>query len=322
MEGQVKSSSRTIVSDGHHNAFAAFTRWRGEYWLAYRTATGHVARDGDIVVRRSKDTNTWQESIRLDVSGDDRDPQLLPTEDRLLLYVNSLNQGSFDISVSFTGDGEDWSEPQPVYASGFILWKPVEHEGRFYAGAHRPGTNEQREAHLVTSADGLAWEKVSTIRAGQGERETALLFGRDGKLTAFLRSQQTVGGYILEAPPPYSDWRQRPAGVHLSGHAVYAFDGVTYLMGRLLVHDPPANAAAPSAEVSDRPVDQATVVYTYDDGDLVPYCVLGPLEAITTAPMRWRCGTAMTCWSSTTGRPMCTKVSIEAGMRRICVSPK
>jgi len=93
----------------------------GSTWLAFRQATGHVARDGDIVVLRSNDTSAWQDSIRLDVSGDDRDPQLLPTKDRLFLYINSLNGDSFAVSLSFTDDGKVWSEPRQVYASGFIL---------------------------------------------------------------------------------------------------------------------------------------------------------------------------------------------------------
>ena len=46
-------SVRTVVSDGHHNAFAAFVRWKDGYWLAFRRGTGHVARDGDLVVLRS-----------------------------------------------------------------------------------------------------------------------------------------------------------------------------------------------------------------------------------------------------------------------------
>ena len=42
---QAKSVQK-IVSDGRHNAFAAFVKWQGQYWLAFRKGTGHVARDG------------------------------------------------------------------------------------------------------------------------------------------------------------------------------------------------------------------------------------------------------------------------------------
>jgi hypothetical protein len=271
------SSSRRIVADGRHNAFAAFVRWHGLYWLAFRKGSGHIARDGDMVVQQSTDAEHWEQSLTLDVSGDDRDAQLLPTEGRLFLYINSLNDGVFQTSVASTEDGIRWSDPQPIYRSGYILWKPVIHEGRYYAAAHRPGPPEHREVHLVTSEDGISWQKISTIRAGQGESETTLLFGRHGELTAFLRSEVTLGGAILESEPPYAHWTERPAGVHLSGHAVYTFEGVTYLMGRLLAYEPAADPATLRADLAGRSLHQATIVYIYDEGQLHPYCRLGPL---------------------------------------------
>lgn len=271
------SSSRTIVADGRHNAFAAFVRWHDRYWLAYRKGSGHIARDGDMVVQESADTEHWEQILTLDVSGDDRDAQLLPTKDRLFLYINSLNDGVFQASVTSTEDGIRWSDPQPIYRTGYILWKPVIHEERYYAAAHRPGPPEHREAHLVTSEDGISWQKISTIRAGQGESETTLLFGPLGELTAFLRSEVILGGAILESEPPYTHWTERPAGVHLSGHAVYTIEGVTYLMGRLLAYEPTADPATLRADLAGRSLNQATIVYTYDGGQLHPYCRLGPL---------------------------------------------
>ena len=270
--------NRTVVADGRHNAFASLAYWRGRYWLAFRKGTGHVARDGDLFVLHSQDTTSWTQARAWDVAGDDRDAQLLVTKERLFLYINSLDQSGFHVSVTFTDDGLRWSEPQPVYRPGFVLWKPVVHAGRLYAGAHRPGPVSHRLAHLVTSRDGIGWEQVSTIRAGQGESETLLSFGTQGRVTAFLRSQVTVGGFILESLPPYQQWSQRPAGVHLSGQSVYTFDGVTYLISRLLRYTPPAASAAARAEVAGRPIDQATMVYTYDKGRLNPYCLLGPLQ--------------------------------------------
>ena len=270
--------TRAIVADGRHNAFASLVHWRGKYWLAFRKGTGHVARDGDLVVLHSHDTTTWARAKAWDVAGDDRDAQLLVTKERLFLYINSLDQGRFHVSVTFTDDGDRWSEPRPVYQPGFILWKPVVHAGRLYAGAHRPGAVTHRLSHLVTSRDGIAWERVSTIRAGQGESETSLSFGASGNVTAFLRSQVTVGGFILESMPPYQEWSQRPAGVHLSGQSVYTFDDVTYVISRLLRYTPPAAGGASRAQVAGRPLDQATMVYTYDQGRLHPYCLLGPLQ--------------------------------------------
>ena len=265
-----------VVADGRHNAFASFTKWKSQYWLAFRKGSGHIARDGDVVVLSSSDAHGWEEVIRFDVGGDDRDPQLVATGERLWLYINSLKDGLFKIFVSSTDDGRQWSPPQPVFRDDFILWKPVAHDGRLYAGAHRSGTDDQRLSHLVTSANGLEWEQVSSIREGTGESETALSFDKAGHLTAFLRDQTTVGGAILEASPPFTQWAQRPAGVHLSGQAVYTFADITYVFSRVFACDPPVEAAAARSALPER-VDQATMVYTYEGGALQPYCLLGPL---------------------------------------------
>ncbi len=275
------SNVRKVVSDGRHNAFAAFVKWKGHYWLAFRKATGHVARDGDMIVLRSADTHKWTEILRMDISGDDRDAQFLVTADKLFLYTNSLfEERRFDVSVTHTGDGQAWSTPQTILEPGFILWKPIQHAGRYWAGAHRPGPNTARSSHLVTSSDGIDWHRISTIRSGQGESETTLLFEPSGQLTAFLRCQATVGGAILVSEPPYAKWQERPAEVHLSGHAAYTFDGVIYVISRLLAYDPPLDPAAarPPSSTGTVNVKQATMVYTYENGRLHPYCQLGALD--------------------------------------------
>lgn len=269
--------AKPIVADGHHNAFASFIRWRDRYWLAHRRGSGHTARDGVLVVLGSADLSQWEEIACFDTGADDRDAQFVVFEDRLWLYFNSLDDGCFKVYASVTDDGGRWSAPQRVYQDGYILWKPLQHDGLLYAGAHRPGTDAHRRAELVCSDDGTQWERVSTIRAGTGESETALSFAPDGRLTAFLRDQTRIGGAILEANPPYTRWSERPAGVHLSGQAVYTFDGLTYLFSRVFACDPPVAADAPRAALP-KDVDQGTALYTYEGGSLRPYSLLGPLQ--------------------------------------------
>lgn len=269
--------ARPIVADGRHNAFASFAHWRDRYWLAHRRGSGHTARDGVLVVLCSVDLSAWEEVACFDTGADDRDAQLVAFGDRLWLYFNSLDNGLFRVHASCSEDGGRWSPPQRVYRAGYILWKPVEHSGRLYAGAHRPGSNVHRRAELVCSEDGTHWQKISTIRAGTGESETALSFAANGRLTAFLRDQTRIGGAILAAEPPYTRWSERPAGVHLSGQAVYTFNDTTYLLSRVFACDPPVAADAPRTSLPER-VDQGTALYTYESGILQPYCLLGPLQ--------------------------------------------
>jgi hypothetical protein len=230
---------RTVYANGKHNAFTALVRFRGQLFLAFRTATNHNSQDGDILVLTSADGQSWTEAYRVNVVPDDRDPQFLLAGQRLILYDAAMRGAELTTYALQTEDGKTWSEPRAVYQPRFIVWKPCAYGGRFYSGAHKKDEvsgGKGREVHLIVSDDGLNWQKISTIRAGQWESETTLHFGPDGRLTAFLR--QKYGSppcQILEAAAPYAEWTPRAPGVaHLSGHSVHTFRGVTYLCSRTM----------------------------------------------------------------------------------------
>jgi acyl-CoA thioesterase-1 len=258
-------SVRAIVADGKHNAFTALARFRGDLWLAFRSAKDHNSQDGDIVVLRSADDGgTWRDATRLNAVPDDRDPQFLALENRLFLYDAGMTGPDLATYATFTDDGASWSKPQPVYEPRFIVWKPCRHNGRFYAGAHKKDEvsgGKGREARLITSDDGLNWTTVSLVRAGNWESETTPFIAPDHRATMFMR--QKYGSppcEVFEAMPPYASWTRRPAGVpHLSGHSVHTFRGVSYLFSR-------------SMDYAKK--QTGTIIYTFADGELTPYCVL------------------------------------------------
>ena len=254
---------RKLVADGRHNAFTALVRWQDALWLAFRTADSHANGEADIVVLRSSDGEAWSEALRLNVLPDDRDPQFLATPGRLLMYLPSLEGSKLTSFVTHTSDGQTWTKPEPVYQPQFILWKPFADGEGFLATAHKKVESAEggkaREVHLIASRDGLAWEKVSTIRAGNWESETTVLRSDGDQLTAFIRTKYSVAGHIMEAMAPYAEWKERPAGVHLSGHSIHTFEGVTYLFSRTM---------------DDAGANQGTMIYTYEEGSLKPYCQL------------------------------------------------
>ena len=256
---------RKIFADGKHNAFTAFRRWKGAYWIAFRQAAAHNAGDGDLVLLRSDDAQNWKEATRFNILPDDRDPQFLATEQRLFLYDPALKGSELTTFVVYTDDGQTWSSPQPVYEPRYILWKPVAHAGQFWSAAHKKDDTvaggKARDVHLIKSADGLKWEKVSTIRSGNWESETTLHF-RDNRAIVFLRQKYgSPQAQILEADAPYTEWKARPAPInHFSGHSCRTFKGVTYLLTRTM--DPVKREAGQA-------------IYTFEpDGTLKLYCVL------------------------------------------------
>jgi len=226
---------RTVVADGKHNAFTALVRWKDTYWLSFRKAKSHGSGDGDLIVLRSTDAKNWNEALHLDVLPDDRDPQFLATENRLFLYDPALERGQLTSYVTYTDDGRTWSEPQPVYEPTYIFWKPVAHGGRFYATAHvKSRDGKARNVHLITSTDGLHWEKISQIRGGNWESETTIHFVSDDKLFAFLRQKYgSPQSSVLWSSAPFTEWHERPTPhLHFSGHAAYTFEGTHYFLSR------------------------------------------------------------------------------------------
>jgi len=259
---------RLVYSNGQHNAFTALRRFRGALWLAFRTAKDHNSGDGDILVLKSTDgeARSWTEAFRLNVVPDDRDPQFLVTDKRLFLYDAAMTGPELTTYLVFTDDGQTWSKPQPVYLPRFIVWKPFEHDGKFFSAAHKKDEvsgGKGREVHFITSTDGINWEKLSTIRAGNWESETTVYLDPKHHATAFLRQKYgSPPAQILEADPPYADWKSRPSDVgHFSGHSVHTFRGVTYLMSRTM-------------DYSKKPVGTGSMLYTFANNKLTPYCQL------------------------------------------------
>jgi hypothetical protein len=253
------SNIKALVADGKHNAFPVLVSWKSAYWLAYRKAGAHNG-PGDIVILRSTDADNWSEARRVDFGSDDRNAQWLATPERLFLYHAVTDGKRYQAYVSFTDDGQTWSQPQPAYEPQFVFWKPLEHKGRFYANAHRKAEGRDagkiRESRLLSSTDGLKWETVVTVRKGNWESETTFYFGPNDHLYAFIRTKYSKPGHIMESDPPYQQWTERPAGTHFSGHCVRTFRGMTYLFSR---HYGPQSRTS-------------TMIYTFQDGKLTPYC--------------------------------------------------
>jgi len=251
---------KPIAIDGEHNGFPVMTRWKDQLWLAYRRAVAHVG-TGDLILLRSTDGEKWTEVRKFDMGSDDRNCQLLATPNRLFVYHGlALSRNDFKTYVSYTDDAEKWSEPQKCLETGFNLWKPIEHMGRFYANSHLKldsgDSGPKRMSRLMTSTDGIKWEQVSIVRQGNWESETTFIFGENEHLYALLRQKYgSVAGFIYESDPPYQTWTGKQVGQHFSGHCVREFRGVTYAFSRHY------------GEQSRT----STMIYTWDKGTLTPY---------------------------------------------------
>ena len=215
-------SAETIHSDGRHNAFTSMVRWRGRYYVAFRSAGTHAATwedgwgdvpatYGRIMLLESADLRTWTPSVILDSEYDDRDPKLLTTEERLYVFSTTIIGPARltmpqETYLSFTEDGRTWCRPVSAYRYNYGYWKPQTHGGIHYVAADvdvtPPNVEElDQQVELLSSRDGQLWQPVSVIVRASRCTETELLFLADGSLLAFTRPH-----YVSIARPPYTDW--------------------------------------------------------------------------------------------------------------------
>ena len=220
--------------------------WRGRHWVCFRNGLTHVSPEGKIVVISSADLHDWsRRAVPINTTGDDRDPTIACTHDRLFLYSGSsywsgLTSRYDDDGTrilrnwcSHTDDGVTWSEPQQVYREGFWLWRVERFGEEFYALAYgrRGGGSdgEDTEVRLLRSADGLEWEDVSIVGPGN---EAAFRMTPAGALEVLIRGADEATSAVATADPPYRQWQTRPIGDVVPGPNLIEQGEALYAIGR------------------------------------------------------------------------------------------
>jgi len=222
---------RRAFHNGEHNAFTDLIRWRGKFWLTFRSSRdGHgVNAAGSVIILSSDDTKTWRQVHRFTVpERDPRDPHFLVFGDQLFVYsgaayVGGKAQAGTDWNAhlgyaTWSADGTSWAKPRALEGTyGHYIWRAATHGGKAYLCGRRwkdqqPGEGRERmQAALLESDDGLRWRFVSLFQETLGN-ETAFLFEPDGQLIGVSRSGDEFS-ILTHSRPPYREWdRQKLAG--------------------------------------------------------------------------------------------------------------
>lgn len=236
-----------VVSDGLHNSNTHLIYWRDHFYLVHQRSRFHMGNEASrLVVWRSADARQWEEIAVLAMpSADIRDPKLAVIGDRLLLYAlpnNGFEPEPYGTVVATSDDGVSWSPFAEVGEPGWLLWEPKSPDGgrSWYATAY---WHEHGRSALFRSADGLAWERVSDIYAGERNDETASEFLPDGRMIATARLEgdnrawhqgsKQAATLIAVAAPPYTEWATtRSLTTRLDGPALFTYNDRVYAVGR------------------------------------------------------------------------------------------
>jgi hypothetical protein len=216
--------TRKIWDAAPHSAFTDLTRHAEAWWCVFREGSAHVpGTNGKIRVLRSSDLQTWESAALLAEEGIDlRDPKITAHPDgRLMLLAGgSVYPGDENLPnrrrtgaatrVFFSGDGKEWTKPQPVsLGEGEWLWRVTWHDGAGYGVAYnvaRP--HKDFVATLWKTSDGVNYEKVAQLNPPCWPNETTLRFALDGTLHALVRGEQPDKHAIFgTSKAPYTDWQ-------------------------------------------------------------------------------------------------------------------
>ena len=228
---------KKIWDDAAHNAFTDLVYFGDRFYCAFREGRGHVSADGRIRVLRSADADTWTSAALISFRGYDfRDAHLSITPDNRLMLIGGAaprkqdNEraatGSF---VSFSADGDTWTEPVIVSEPGRWLWRVTWHEGTAYGVSYTAGGNGDRYLSLLKSADGLTYEPLVERLFDKGyPNETTLRFGPDGTCYALVRrdsfNNAPTSTMLGISEPNYTAWTWHDLGTEFN-----AFGGPDFL---------------------------------------------------------------------------------------------
>ena len=259
---------RRAFHNGEHNAFTDLIRWRGQFWLTFRSSPdGHgVFASGSVVILASADAKSWRQVHRFSVADrDTRDPHFLIFKDRLFIYTGAAYVGKEKVRGtewnahfgygSSTADGATWTPAQRLEGTyGHYIWRAAAFGDRAYLIGrrfqdHMPASGRATmQSALLESDDGLRWRFRSLIQETDGN-ETALHFEPDGTLLAVSRTSVTHA-VLAQTRPPYESWTRQNLPGYLGG-PMFARWGDRFIVGgRRRPEIPPSPGGGPGQGIT------------------------------------------------------------------------
>lgn len=241
---------RRAFSNGEHNAFTDLIRWRGKFWLTFRSCPdGHMVHPTSrIFVLSSDDMATWEPVHEFSVPKRDvRDPHFLIFKEKLFVYTGTwyCGEGSpptaeleYNTHLGYavtTADGANWSDPLMLEGTyGHYIWRAASHGDKAYLCGRRMHEFAEAsrteisliEAAMLESDDGLIWRARSLFRESEGN-ETAFLFEPNGDLLGIARRGNAE---VLRSKPPYDVWDRQELGRYIGGPLLAKW-GEHYVVG-------------------------------------------------------------------------------------------
>ncbi len=228
---------QTIWNDGRHNGFPGIARVGDFYYVTFRSAESHQAKESTIVVIRAavSDLKKWEKVAEFKRDYDARDPLVFDNKGKVQVVFHS-KEDFYSQSV----DGLKWSEPQELQTE-FVQPQadnPLKFtsqrrwlfrirkgpDGAFYS-LGRCGIKEKSGRTfgliLYRSEDGVHFKALhnygegptSALNQGGGSgwgHEADLAWTPDGTMVSAIRNSGP--GVVVLGAPPLGPWKAYSTG--------------------------------------------------------------------------------------------------------------
>lgn len=196
------------VQNGNNNIDA--TKYKGRYYVAFRTAPNHFAsKKTRLYIISSSDLENWEYEAEFFMKSDMREPRFLVYKDTLFFYYfqGGTNWTKFEPKkcwVSSTIGDKHWNQVKDMNMDGYVPWRYRVRNDTIYLSAYY-GVNLYRNNHqpdlkLFRSTDGFHYEAISegSQIPTKGGEEGEFEFDKEGNLWATVRLEGS-GAYIAYA---------------------------------------------------------------------------------------------------------------------------
>ncbi len=261
-------------------------RFRKEIYLAFYHGDGHRYKQHEATDRiktyRSRDEGrTWTEIASCPPNDPKKfqgTPEFVATDDTLFCYDFDANRQT---QVRTSADGEHWSEPRNCYKPPFYFWGVIyDRESKmFWCPPHaipHTGTSDERQIHLIRSANGIDWEFVSLVAPYNNASESTLRFEPDRTMTIVIRRKYGSTCNVAVAKPPYRDWQIFGRPVIAEGEHFYEIGGQTFLASRASYRGKDERVLN-APQVFDKRRSYSTIYRWTQDRQLVEWAVMDSL---------------------------------------------
>ena len=238
---RVLRSSR-IFSDGRHNAFTSIAACGEALFIAFRSASAHLAQDGRITVIKSLDGGkVWAPCAEIILDNWDlRDPGVIFFAETLHLFCFGRKSNALEVTASFHCQlKEDGTFSAPETVNGLpVIWDVDSFDGKLYCSAYYSDENKVSHVTLHTSCDGVNWELLRELPFPGNE--ASIDFDPDGTMWLLVRDTHNCRCYgggsipvLCRLAPPYTgNFNSFPLALRLQGPMLKRVNGASIIAGR------------------------------------------------------------------------------------------